>query len=153
VLDPPAHHEFIASGRVDSNNQMVVSYFGRFPKVSHQYYAVAKIEFYNAADCKAAIDVAQGRESPLVLRCVDKQKLHDVLLNEILKGSKREPGIEVSVVKNAFVSELCGGTSIFIDLYLTTQIHDIRRILKSDMPKAESLLYRISHFGVNQNAV
>lgn len=75
---------------------MVVTYFGQFPIVSHQYYAVAKVEFSNAADCKAAIDVAQGRKSPLVLRCVEKLKLHDVLLHEILKGSTKEPGIEVN---------------------------------------------------------
>lgn len=98
VTDPNVYHDFVSTGHIDERNNMIVYYSGQFPNVSHQYHAVAKVQFINTADGEPAIQGAARRGTePLVLRNVEQQRLHDLLLYDFDEGEegRREPEIEV----------------------------------------------------------
>ena len=122
VTDPNAQHDFVTTGAVDDKKNMIVYYSGRFTNVSHQYHALAKVQFINETDGRIAIDGASQRGTepfePLVLRGVEPNRVHDMLLYDFDKGEsgRCEPEIEVGI--QLIVSKLLFSNCFFYVLQL-----------------------------------
>ena len=99
VTDSNSHHDFVTSGVLDSQKRMVMYYAGRFSDVSHQYHALAKCQFINETDGDIAAEGAAERGGPLVLRGVEPNRVHDMLLYDFDEGDsgRHEPEIEVGL--------------------------------------------------------
>ena len=76
---------------------MIVYYSGRFSNVSHQYHALAKVQFINPTDGDLAVQGAADRGEALVLRGVEPNRVHDMLLYDFDEGDtgRHEPVIQV----------------------------------------------------------
>lgn len=100
MTDPNAVHNFVSTGTLDSKKNMIVYYSGCYSNESHQYHALAKVQFINAADGDVAIEEAAKRGGPLVIQGVKHNRVHDMLLYDFDEGEsgRREPTIEVSIV-------------------------------------------------------
>lgn len=86
---------------------MIVYYSGKFPVVSRQYHSLAKIEFVNESDGKVITEVLKQRKNNLlVLRTVEEERLHDILLYRI--GSTKLGVVEVSETKLEKLLEIQG---------------------------------------------
>ncbi|EDO30282.1 predicted protein [Nematostella vectensis] len=97
VTDVKVHHDLVTAGQLvdagDSRQQMVAYYAGRLTDPSRQYFAAIKLEFCNPSIGRLLSAVHYGN-APLVLRCVEKETIHDLLLgNGERKKDQKHGGV------------------------------------------------------------
>lgn len=78
---------------------MVMYYAGQFPNKSHQYHALAKCQFANQKEGANAIQGAAQRGGTLVLRGVEPNRVHDMLLYDYDQGDTGRHKVEIEVSK------------------------------------------------------
>lgn len=94
-------HDFVSTGFINNEDEVIVNYAGNFRMPKHQYFSMAKLRFESKDSAKAFRSKAEevqkrSSESPvLVFRNQEADKLHDLLIfdpeeNEEGRNKRRE---------------------------------------------------------------
>lgn len=95
VKDPKCHHDFVSTGVVNDENQVIVYYAGNFNNISKQYGTVATLQFDSDSQAKAykskqdSLMTTSAQPDSIVFRS-KKSTLHDVFFGESEYGDKEE---------------------------------------------------------------
>ena len=114
VTDPVALHNFVSTGIVNQQNEVIAYYVGNFKEASRQYDTVVKFKFLSDKDAKNYTSMQKkllqsGTEpQPIVFRS-KKQRLHDVYFEESEYAGEKEKfdcfvGLPSDGDKNPFMS-------------------------------------------------
>ena len=87
VTDPTALHNFVSTGVVNEQNEVIACYVGDFNRVQKQYEAIVKLKFMCDRDVEKYITTEKkllkenGVRKPIVFRS-KRQRLHDVFFKD-----------------------------------------------------------------------
>ena len=87
VTDPTALHNFVSTGVVNEQNEVIACYVGDFNRVQKQYEAIVKLKFMHDRDAEKYITTEKkllkenGARKPIVFRS-KRQRLHDVFFKD-----------------------------------------------------------------------
>ncbi|KAJ7389684.1 hypothetical protein OS493_029576 [Desmophyllum pertusum] len=87
VTDPEALHNFVSTGLVNQQNEVIASYVGDFNDVAKQYDTVVKLKFLHDKDAEQYIAMQEKllqsstEPRPIVFRSI-RQRHHDVFFKE-----------------------------------------------------------------------
>lgn len=115
VTDSNVFHNFVSTGVVNQENEVIAYYVGDFNEVPKQYDNVVKLKFINdkAAEKYITMQTKLMQESthpqPIIFRSKGKQKLHDVFFEESDYAGEKEKfdcfvGMPSDDDKNSFMS-------------------------------------------------
>ncbi|KAL9973863.1 hypothetical protein ACROYT_G020369 [Oculina patagonica] len=96
VKDPKCHHDFVSTGVVNSEHELIVYYAGNFKNVSKQYGTVATLKFNSESQANEyttkqdALTRTSTDPQPIVFRSKAKTTLHDVFFGESEYGDQQE---------------------------------------------------------------
>ena len=96
VKDPKCHHDFVSTGVVNSENELIVYYAGNFKNVSKQYGTVATLKFNSESRAdeyttkQNALMRTSTEPQPIVFRSKANTSLHDVFFGESEYGDQQE---------------------------------------------------------------
>ena len=95
MKDPKCHHDFVSTGVVNSENELIVYYSGNFNNVSKQYGTVATLKFNSESQAgeyttkQDALMRTSTEPQPIVFRS-KATTLHDVFFGESEYGDQQE---------------------------------------------------------------
>ena len=95
VKDPKSHHDFVSTGVVNGENEVIVYYAGNFKNVSKQYGTAATLKFNSDSQAKEyiskqdALMTTSTEPEPIVFRSKNST-LHDVFFGESEYGDQEE---------------------------------------------------------------
>lgn len=114
ATDPVVLHNFVSTGVVNQQNEVIAYYAGDFDKVPKQYDTVVKLKFLNEKDAEKYISMLtklgkSGAQSPPIVFRSKKQALHDVFFEESEYAGEKEKfdcfvGMPSDDDKNPFMS-------------------------------------------------
>jgi len=87
VIDPAALHNFVSTGVVNQQNEVIAYYVGDFNKVPKQYETIVKLKFLSNKDVEKYINMqaklmkSSVEPQPIVFRSKE-QRLHDVFFKD-----------------------------------------------------------------------
>lgn len=87
VIDPAALHNFVSTGVVNQQNEVIAYYMGDFNKVPKQYETIVKLKFLSNKDVDKYINMqaklmkSSAGPQPIVFRSKE-QRLHDVFFKD-----------------------------------------------------------------------
>lgn len=95
VKDPKSHHDFVSTGVVNDEHQVIVYYAGNFNNISKQYGTVATLQFNLDSQAKEytskqdSLMATSTEPNPIVFRS-KKSTLYDVFFGESEYGDEAE---------------------------------------------------------------
>ena len=87
VIDPTALHNFVSTGVLNEQNEVIACYVGDFNRVPNQYEAIVKLKFMCDRDAEKYIKTEKkllkqiSARKPIVFRS-KRQTLHDVFFKD-----------------------------------------------------------------------
>ena len=124
-------HELVSTGVATNKNKVIVSYAGNFKTKEHQYFTMAKLLFLSDKDADKFRSKAKKLHKtspeppPLVFRNHEEDKLHDVLLFDVVEDSVEERNKRKDVF-DIYVGLPSEGGSLFMK-EVTMKVVDVPR--------------------------
>lgn len=96
MKDPKSYHDFVTTGVVNSENELIACYAGNFQDTSKQYGTLAKLKFNSDSEAKDyttkqdALMRTSTEPQPIVFRNQASSTLHDVFFGQSEYGDEQQ---------------------------------------------------------------